>query len=121
MVGADIDESILFEEDRVKTYYVDQRSENSIVQMWAKVGMSNFDLMIDDGLHKFKPGICLFENSIGRLGSLGHYIIEDVTPYEMLRYKSYFSERRFKIEYVSLNRPGIPVGDNQLIVIRLAR
>jgi hypothetical protein len=61
----------------------------------------------------------LFENAISKLAANGYYIIEDVLPYNMLRYKSYFSQTKFKVEYVSLYRPGIPLGDNQLVVIRL--
>ena len=117
--GADVDSTILFDDERIKTFWVDQTSKNSIDKMWHLIGVSNFQLMIDDGLHKFEAGICLFENSISKLAANGYYIIEDVQPYNMLRYKSYFSETKFKVEYVSLNRPGIPLGDNQLVVIRL--
>jgi hypothetical protein len=117
--GGDIDPSILVEEERIKTFYVDQTSKTAIEELWHQIGVSDFQLMIDDGLHKFEAGICLFENSISKLATNGYYIIEDVHPYNMLRYKSYFSETKFKVEYVSLNRPGIPLGDNQLVVIRL--
>jgi hypothetical protein len=117
--GADIDTNILFEEERIKTYYVDQTSKDAIEEMWCKIGISNFQLMIDDGLHKFDAGVCLFENSIEKLAANGHYIIEDVNPYNMLRYKSYFSQRKFKVEYVSLNRAGVRLLDNQLVVIRV--
>jgi hypothetical protein len=115
---ADIDSTILFDEERIKTFYVDQTSKNAIEELWHQIGVSDLQLMIDDGLHKFEAGICLFENSISKLAGTGYYIIEDVNAYDMLRYKSYFSQARFKVEYVSLYRPGIPLGDNQLVVIR---
>jgi hypothetical protein len=118
ILGADIDSTILFDEERIKTFYVDQTSKNAIEQLWRQIGVSDFQLMIDDGLHKFEAGICLFENSISQLAASGYYIIEDVNAYDMLRYKSYFSQTKFKVEYVSLYRPGIPLGDNQLVVIR---
>jgi hypothetical protein len=117
--GADIDPTILFEEERIKTFYVDQTSKNSIDELWRQIELSDFQLMIDDGLHNFEAGICLFENAISKLAANGYYIIEDVHPYNMLRYKSYFSQKKFKVEYVSLYRPDIPLGDNQLVVIRL--
>src|SRR5689334_271687 len=116
--GADIDSTILFEEARIKTFYVDQTSKSAIDELWRQIGVSDFQLMIDDGLHKFEAGICLFENSVSKLAYNGYYIIEDVNPYDMLRYKSYFSQTKFKVEYVSLYRPGIPLGDNQLVVVR---
>jgi hypothetical protein len=115
--GADIDSTILFEEERIKTFYFDQTAKTSIAQLWQKIGVSDFQLMIDDGLHRFEAGICLFENSISKLADNGYYIIEDVLPYDMLRYKSYFSQTKLKVEYVQLYRPGIPLGDNQLVVI----
>ena len=74
--------------------------------------------MIDDGLHRFEAGVCLFENSIARLAPTGHYIIEDVTAYDMLRYKSYFSGKNFKVEYVDLRRPSGDPDGNQLVVVR---
>jgi hypothetical protein len=116
--GADIDSTILFEEERIKTFYVDQTSKKAIEELWNQIGVSDFQLMVDDGLHKFEAGICLFENSVSRLAENGYYVIEDVNPYDMLGYKSYFSQTKFKVEYVSLCRPGIPLGDNQLVVIR---
>jgi hypothetical protein len=118
--GADVDKEILFEEERIKTFYVDQTVKASIEEMWRQIGTSDFDLMIDDGLHTYDAGISLFEGSISKLGPLGHYIIEDVRPYDMLRYKSYFSRTNFKVEYVSLYRPRLPLRDNQLLVVRKA-
>ncbi len=116
--GADIDQSILFEEARIRTFHVDQTSKQSVDAMWAQIATAGFDLMIDDGLHRFEAGVCLFENSIARLAPTGHYIIEDVTAYDMLRYKSYFSGKSFKVEYVDLRRPSGDPDGNQLVVIR---
>jgi hypothetical protein len=117
--GADIDATILFEEDRIKTYYVDQTSKDAIEELWRQIGVSNFQLMIDDGLHKFEAGVCLFENSVSNLAANGYYIIEDVNPYDMLRYKSYFSQTKFKVEYISLYRAGVRLVNNKLVVIRV--
>jgi hypothetical protein len=115
--GADIDPTILFEEERIKTFYVDQTAKNSVDELWRKIGLSDFQLIIDDGVHTFDAGICLFENSISKLATNGYYIIEDVKPYDMLRYKSYFSQTK-KVEYVQLYRPDMSFPDNQLVVIR---
>jgi hypothetical protein len=116
--GADIDKAILFEEERIKTFHVDQTIKASIEEMWREIGLSDFDLMIDDGLHTYDAGISLFGSSVSKLGLSGHYIVEDVSPHDMLRYKSYFSRTSFRVEYVSLYRPKLPLGDNQLLVIR---
>ena len=50
VIGADVDESILFKEDRIKTFYVDQTSNNSLNNLKDKF-TNKFDLIIDDGLH----------------------------------------------------------------------
>jgi hypothetical protein len=120
IIGADLDKSTLFEHERIKTYHVDQTSKVSIVNMWSQIAISDFDLMIDDGLHQYEAGICLFENSSARLAPRGHYIIEDVNSFDMMRYKRFFSGRPFKVEYITLARPRVPLDNNQLVVIRHA-
>ncbi len=116
--GCDIDKEILFEEDRIRTFHVDQTSKESIVEMWNAIRETDFDLMIDDGLHEFDAGVSLFENSIDRLSIYGNYIIEDVNGIDMLRYRDYFSDKAYRVSYVTLHRPGLPLNDNQLVVIR---
>ena len=123
IIGADIDESVLFEEDRIQTYALDQRISDSVEEMWKKVGRSGFDLMIDDGLHAFEAGKTLFLGSVDRLAPNGRYIIEDVFHDDMIRYMDFFSNLDFRVDFVSLVRPresGIcePIGNNQLILIR---
>jgi hypothetical protein len=123
IVGADIDESVLFEEERIQTYALDQRVSASVEDMWKRVGRSGFDLMIDDGLHVFEAGKTLFLGSIDRLAPNGTYIIEDVLHEDMILYMDFFSNLEFRVDFVSLLRPretGIyePIGDNQLILIR---
>ncbi len=77
IIGADIDKDILFEEDRIKTYYVDQTSPESIITMWKNIG-EKVDIIIDDGLHTHDANICLFKNSYEHLKKGGIYVIEDV-------------------------------------------
>ena len=76
--GADIDKDVLFEEDRIKTFHVDQMNENLVHQMWSNINKNNFDLIIDDGLHTFDAGMIFFKNSFSKLKKNGKYIIEDV-------------------------------------------
>jgi hypothetical protein len=76
--GADIDKDILFNEDRVFTYYVDQLNKESINKMWLNINEDNFDIIIDDGLHSYESNITFFINSFHKLREGGIYIIEDV-------------------------------------------
>jgi hypothetical protein len=76
--GADVDKRILFSEDRITTYYVDQTSEADIVDLWRSVGPASFDIMIDDGLHMFQANATFIKNSFHKLRNGGFYIIEDI-------------------------------------------
>ncbi len=118
VVGADIDREVLFTEDRIATYYVDQRDARSVAALWSKVNVTSFDLMIDDGLHEFAAGSCLFDNSIKMLAPDGVYIIEDVGPEDLLSYHDFFAEKPVKVQYVSLDHPALNLEDNNLVVIR---
>lgn len=77
--GADIDKNIIFNTDRIKTFYCDQTNPNIIQNMWKEPELEeNFDIIIDDGLHEVQANICFFENSIHKLKNNGYYIIEDI-------------------------------------------
>ncbi len=52
--GADIDKTILKNEGRIKTFFVDQTNKSSIELMFQNIGNVLFDIIIDDGLHKFE-------------------------------------------------------------------
>ena len=65
--GADIDKNILKNEDRIKTFYVDQTDPKSIKEMFEKIGIKKFDIILEDGLHEFNANLCFFENSINFL------------------------------------------------------
>lgn len=116
--GADIDRDILFSEDRIKTHYVDQRDPAAIEAFWRQVDDTGFDFILDDGLHVFDAGSCLFTHSIHHLASHGIYVIEDVTPTDLLRYKEFFGKTAYIVDYVTLQRPRLALGDNSLVVIR---
>jgi len=116
--GADIDRDVLFEEDRIKTFYIDQLNPSAIGSFWQTVDTIDFDFIVDDGLHTFEAGSTLFLHSIDRLGPNGIYVIEDVNGADLLRYKDFFRNKDYTIEYVCLFRPSMGLGDNSLIVIR---
>jgi len=116
--GADIDRSVLFTDERIKTWYIDQLDEDAIARYWQQVGESDFDFMIDDGLHTLEAGITLFEHSIAHLASNGIYVIEDVVPADLLGFMDYFDATDYLVDYVTMHRPKIPIGGNSLVAIR---
>jgi hypothetical protein len=82
--GADLDESILFEEDRIKTYPCDQTDPKRIAAMWGRDELrEGFDIILDDGWHDLRANKCFFEHSINKLNPEGYYIIEDVNDPRM--------------------------------------
>jgi len=114
---ADIDKDILFQENKIKTYYVDQLNTPSIETMWKEIGIRNFDIIIDDGLHTTEANINLFTNSFNKLKKNGIYIIEDVYHRQLKNILEKLKD--FNPELVILGRNNLyNKGNNNLIVIR---
>ena len=77
--GADYDAGVLFTEDRIHTFYVDQENPIKIAKMWSEPLLSeNFDLIVEDGKHEFEANVIFFEHSVHKLKENGVYIIEDI-------------------------------------------
>ncbi len=120
VIGADIDKSILFEEERIKTCYVDQTKPETIKKMWEQIGGDEFELMIDDGLHTFESSVCLFENSVYKLAKGGFYVIEDVDKGDLIKYRRFFqSHSKYDVKFVSLYRPDCELANNNLVVVQV--
>ena len=114
--GGDIDKDILFEEGRIKTFYVDQLDTSSINSMWKNINLEDFDIIIDDGLHTPEANLNFFFNSFDKLKNNGIYIIEDVKN----KHLSYIQEKLkdYDTEIVSLSNKFINAYGSNLIVIR---
>lgn len=119
ILGADIDRSIIFSEDRIDTTYVDQTDRDSIKSMWDSFKPTNLKVVIDDGLHTFQAGVSLFENSFQRVEKGGFYIIEDVSYENLYSFKRYFAERGIEAAMIRLLIPEVSsFSNNNLVVIR---
>ena len=115
--GADIDKNILKNEDRIKTFYVDQTDPKSIKEMFEKIGIKKFDIILEDGLHEFNANLCFFENSINFLEDDGTYIIEDVYYKDQDRFMNYFEKTNFNFSIVDIFHEK-NIANNCLIIIR---
>jgi hypothetical protein len=115
--GADIDRKILFSDDRIQTFYVDQTDKQSIREMWEAIGEKQLDIIIDDGLHAYDANICFFENSIDFLSEDGFYIIEDILIEEVNIFREYFNGAPFDSCIVDIYNPRDLI-NNRLIVIK---
>tara|TARA_Y100000590_G_scaffold462925_1_gene628313 strand:+ start:921 stop:1619 length:699 start_codon:yes stop_codon:yes gene_type:complete len=100
--GADIDRDILKNEERIRTYFVDQTSPISISEMFKNFNVDKFDIIIEDGLHEYKANICFFENAIDHLSDDGIYIIEDVFYKDIKKFEKYFSSTKYNFSIIEL-------------------
>jgi hypothetical protein len=118
--GLDIDARVLFEEDRIRTYCVDQTDRESIRRFWQASKLGDVDVFIDDGLHTFDAGIVLFEESFTHIAPQGSYIIEDVGNETLTQYKEYFAHQPYDVGFLTMHRTGQQIGDNTIVLIRHA-
>jgi len=75
--GADIDSRILFEEERIKTYYVDQTNPTTFNTLLLPDDM---DLIIDDGLHSPNANIQVLKYGLPKIRVGGWVVVEDINP-----------------------------------------
>jgi hypothetical protein len=84
--GADIDRSILFSEERISTFFVDQTDLGSFDAIADAVG-DGLDLIIDDGLHSPNANLATLLFGLERLKIGGWLVIEDITPLALPMWK----------------------------------
>ena len=122
LFGDDIDTDILFNTDKINTFFCDQTNPQIIKNMWNESKLKDdFDIIIDDGLHKFKANVCFFENSIHKLKPNGFFIIEDILKHEeylftdkIKEWERQYGDCSFKL----LNIPSdINFVDNTLVIV----
>ena len=114
--GADIDKGILKNEERIKTFFVDQTKPETIIKMFKDIGVAKFDVILEDGLHEFNANICFFENSINFLAKDGIYIIEDVYYKDQERFIKYFEKSKYNFSIIDIFH-NKNIANNCLIVI----
>jgi hypothetical protein len=119
--GADIDNNILFNTDRIKTFYCDQTNPHEIEKLWEQPDLKDdFDIIIEDGLHTFYANVCFFENSIHKLKPNGYYIIEDILNNEIPLFENIIKEWEEKYNdclFKIIKIPGCNIYDNNLLVV----
>lgn len=76
--GADIDKQILFKEERIKTFFVDQTKPVTFDFLLKKIP-EKFDLVIDDGLHQPNANIASFCFGLKIIKTGGWIVIEDIS------------------------------------------
>ena len=69
--------NILFEENRIKTFYGDQTNISELIKIYKKIN-KKFDLIIDDGLHISFANLSVIISSLQYVKKNGYLIIEDI-------------------------------------------
>lgn len=75
--GADIDKEILFSDDKIKTFYVNQIDQKSIDNLTKDINVK-LDLIIDDGLHYQLSNLNSLLFALNNLNDNGYLVIEDI-------------------------------------------
>lgn len=75
--GADVDKKILFSEERIKTFFVDQNNLETFKNITDNVN-DKFDLIIDDGLHYQLSNLNTLLFAFNNLKKDGYFVIEDI-------------------------------------------
>ena len=115
--GADIDKSILKNEERIKTFFVDQTNPESIKKLFNSIGELKFDIILEDGLHEYNANICFFENSIDYLKNNGIYIIEDIFYKDKKKFLNYFRNKNYNFSIVDIYHKK-NIANNCLVIVR---
>lgn len=123
--GADIDKRILFQEDRIKTFYCNQENVEDIKELWSNESLKDllFDIIIEDGLHEFNANLTFLTHSLEKLKIGGYYICEDLLPQTIDKFEKELNNLNkkfpnFSFELVKLENPNNRYNDNNLLVIK---
>jgi len=122
--GADIDRDILFDDDRIKTFYVDQLDKSAIRDLWSQSCLrQSMDVIVEDGLHTFEANISFLEGSLERLRPGGLYVVEDIQDSAIPQWKELLGNGypgRFPgFDFALAELPHhLTVDDNNLLIIR---
>jgi len=115
--GADIDKEILKNENRIKTFFVDQTNPETIKSLFQSIDVDEFDIILEDGLHEYNANICFFENSIKYLSGDGIYIIEDVYYKDKKKFIKYFKNTDYNYAIVDIFHKK-NIANNCVLIVR---
>jgi hypothetical protein len=126
--GADIDRSILFESDRIKTHYCDQLDRGAISALWSQPELRDgVDIIVEDGLHTFEANVSFLESSIQQVSPGGLYVVEDILTscadrwYRKIESEYIGKYPDFEFVFVHLPNPVNKTDNNLLIAKRSPR
>ena len=114
--GADIDRSVLFEEENIKTFFTDQLNKDELNKLKRNLNNIFFDVIIDDGLHTYEANINTFEIFIDNLSKEGLYFIEDIRFSELDKYYKFFENSKFDFKIIECLNVNESFGNCMIII-----
>lgn len=104
--GADIDKRVLFSEDRIKTFFVDQTSPAILSNFKKQLGSIKFDLIIDDGLHNAQANLNTLNFALDLLTDDGVFVIEDIarTDFKYYQIVEAILKNKFSVDFIQTNQ-----------------
>ena len=87
IVGCDVDFRILFSEERIETFQLDQTSKDSWESLKSNLGDRRFNLIIDDGLHAPYANLRTLIEASELVKLNGYIVIEDVPDKALAMWK----------------------------------
>ena len=120
--GADIDRAVLFDEDRIRTFYCDQLDPAAIRALWSDPHLQGgMDIIVEDGHHTFDANVSFLERSLEQLRPGGIYIVEDIAEDMFGRWSGQldvYCRRYPKHDFALVNLPNPFNGrDNNLLIV----
>ena len=85
--GADVDKECLFNEQNIKTFFVDQLEINTFDDLYKNCGNTKFDIIIDDGLHSIGANLNTLTFALNHVNKNGVIIIEDIPTTKIQGYQ----------------------------------
>lgn len=103
--GADVDKNILFTENRIQTFYVDQLQYDSF-QGLVLPNNKKYDLIIDDGLHNIAANMNTLLFGLNNISVGGYVVIEDIANehIDCFNFVCYLLENTDKYEVCQVKR-----------------
>ena len=87
--GADIDKKVMFSEDKITTYLVDQLSIKSLQKLNRDLRLKEsqgFSLIVDDGFHDYTANKNSFLTLKNLIKKHGYYVVEDLNSENLYRW-----------------------------------
>ena len=105
--GADIDKDILFTEERIQTFFVDQTKPETLRDLAAH--LPKLDLVIDDGLHFPRANMHTINFALPLLREGGAVVVEDIVPqfYPIWRVAASVLSRQYECKFVKMKSEAV--------------